>query len=358
MLAESSLESERRLRVAWQKNPFHFRAKRTWLTVLVSLGRIDEASEQLPTAQQMMPGDSALAFLDAMIRAARNEDVDIDVLMSNLPQTVVEEHVRGTLDSIRFVTQSIPPDVDRVTEYWPELAQRADQWFAEQATSVRAAGLHLPPRLCSRFGKLMPQLTGPVGTLPVSVHDTLNEIVEVHPEGSLLTLLGDIYLSRREIPEALECFDKATRTNSLVQSAHRYAAKGVVATSLHLGLVLNQDREVNLQRFLLAARTLEPESALEPSHCNAIVAGALEAGDLELARRFIGRWHELVGDKPGTQLFWNELILAQREDNLVEVVSAAGRVLQSDPHHQAAKDAKADALRRIQQSIAPQSAPE
>ncbi len=227
MLADTSPDCTQHLAAALQNNPMHHRARRMLITLQIALARFEEAHNEIETARQLYANDVDFVLLDSLTNAAlgslevaRQRIVEVDLSADEQAKWL------QFCEDIAYLTQQMPPgweDSERTKRV-------VRNYVSNYYRLLEARGIHAPPKIAARFHGLAELLDAwKIGEMPPArLQDKLSDIVEAHPEGSLLVLLGEIKLMRYDVadaaadPVALSRRRGATRRHSRhVSKSHR-----------------------------------------------------------------------------------------------------------------------------------------
>ena len=378
MLSNSSPDAVQRFRAALALNPMHHRARRLLVTMLIALGRFDEALQEVQTARQLYASDVDFALLESLIKSGKGGLADAQALIKNLrlDERLDEAEMNAWIDlcqTLDFLTQrKVVADWNTQTEEMNKVVQA----FAEKHVPLLAArGIHPPPRIGRVFTQLPEDLAHYYETKDYEpLLNTVAKAVRVHPEGSLFTLFADLQLMTMPNPEdfkraaadratferMLQPFFDSLEHPAIIKNAHVSARIGIIGWSL-LRLNYTNDeaeRAESFRMFMDAAREIAiEETAPDSRYTVVIVRGAMAAKEYAFALPWLDHWEtatyedEVVQLEKTNQILSHRITIAEDQRNWSGVVEYAQHLLKRVEDHPQALAARARAKQHLQESL-------
>jgi serine/threonine protein kinase len=360
VLADSSIDALAEFREAIRIDPYHFRARRLLLTMLISLARFDEAKFEIVAARQLFEDDAIFVLFDALVTTARGQLAQAEAMIHKL--NLNQEELQGwssLCHSVDFLTQRMKPDWSHDL---PSLVSITTDFHDRHLPLLCSWGVHFPPKLRRVFAGTLVDMTALQEGQPDPLTRRLLEIVKVHYEGSLHTLLGELQLKSNDVESALASFRRAVSYPAFISAAHTSAQLGIAAASLLIGAHQGKDPDRNLQLFLDATRQIDPQQ-VDPKHGRLFVIGAITAQDYRLAETWLKRWATFRPEdaeharRHRTEILWYRLLLAQQGSQPLKVIAFADELLAIEPKHDGALGARQQATNEIRAALDPPNDP-
>ena len=302
MLAPNSLESLAHLRQVLAADPFHHRARRMLIIMLISLARFDEALNETRTARELFPEDADFPLFEAIIHGVAGELAACGhaIERANLDKTTAAAWMDfcQTLDeaSNRLVIHGGDRGYDAGT------IKRIVRLFGQRHLPLlNQRGWHFPPRIAPRIGQLLDNIlslrASGLNTLEggEKTVELLRQLVDIHPEGSLLSLYAErleaLYnaqvgataddlqsLDPQLLNTSLDAFERSIQQPSFVKSVKTSSWIGILGSSLALAQFHNIEKEKKYRAVCSRSPTSRsPSNAAakrkRSRHCDYVATG-------------------------------------------------------------------------------------
>jgi tetratricopeptide (TPR) repeat protein len=356
LLADHSLECVAHLRDALQLDAYHHRARRLLITMLLSLAELDEAAHNARTALELCPDDINFQLLDALTTAvAGQSDIAIKRIDGiDLPEPSLDA-LRQLSRLLTHVATSLTAEPGASESDRRVLASLGIRFVDEFLPLLNDRGVVFPPRIALQFADLPAHLQAVAGTagditgeqtrrVKKQLEETLLKIVDVHPEGALLTLLGDLQLSRNDLDSARSTFRRALEVRSFTRDADQHAWMGIFTAALVQARSQAVGQESNTRAYVDAASHLDPETVGTEKRVRAVVVGLLQANEIDTVMPFADYWVATYGNRDAV---WHRAIVAQRQEDWLTVVRLCDRMLAENENDRDASNFRGAALRKI-----------
>jgi tetratricopeptide (TPR) repeat protein len=368
ILAGSSLQALGWFDRAISEDPYHQGAREMASTVLITLGRLEEAWTYLIRSEALFPEHRGFQFLLA----------NVETLRGNREEAMTRvKRIRGKLrdneaSAIQALIESYDPK--KLTEsvyfashgqtlayassflmYKPVLAfiSRPSDSADDRSTPTPALRIRTPVYF-RQFGhdlsKYLIQTMGFHRPTDVSIRE-LERLVEIHPEGSLCYLYAaalliqsqqvetrteDVDAKKSHLEKTRNAFLRALDAPSIIP-VRPLVLDGLIATELLIGMTNRSNRDSAMLadgvRHIRERLTLGPFR--EPSVVAICFRVALEANELALARFLMSDWERLAPkDK---MIAYRRAQLELRAGAFGPAVKAAQQAVARDPANEDAK---------------------
>ncbi len=342
MLAEDSVTALSHFRQAVAADPFHGRARRMVITVLLSLARIEETLIEIEKARNLFPEDAAIPLLESLAtaRQGRVEEAESIVAMA---ATSPSEH--ETWLSFCQAVGAIEFDMgdDESTVNLKSLSEFASKVVLDFRPLMLDRGLRLPPRIAAAFSGL-PELLSKKTSLKLpnrlskflmgpdpavdEIQSALEAIAAVHPEMSSMTLLGYIHLMKRELDASRDRLEEALRHRSWIPKVEQGARLNLCTVAIIRALVDQNESKKNLCVLVQASEGLDPAYVETSKAYRAIVIGLLSAREYDKAAPFVDAWLQ-CDDCDLLDCLWNKALIEEHREDWLAVVATADRILEN-----------------------------
>ncbi len=353
MLANNSEAAAESFRAALLSDPFHHRARRELVLLLISLARLEEAADESGVASQMFPEDPDFSLFQSLILALQGKLGDA---RARLRKTGLPREETGKWNSALKFVHDIPlilqvfPDADNFDP--TRLTDTGNRLNGEIVPLFAARGWVFPPRIARRFGHLLAQLAefSPTESMETATNESrqlalmLEELADVHAEGTLLLLRSYVEFSNlgilsgdfRNLDDSQisglenmrDNYRKCLDRRFLLDYDRQDVWKGIYLASMLLAQYANRDVELNRETFVDAVSHIETSESVSLPHVRAYVITLLEAGAIDQASRWSEYWVQRTGRKD-FDAFWHLMITAQRQQDWLrlEQLGREGREL-------------------------------
>ena len=348
VLADSSTEATSLFRQCTVNAPFHHRARRMLILTQMSLARLDDASDELRLARQLFPEDTDFILLDALCNAATYQ-LDAALLtlqQSGLEPTVLDQWTNACRELNQIVTH---PDIDSgMGELDTVKLSIVLNTVSEKFLPLfRQRRWRLPLQIERQFSSLLLEIPNLLESKKEQCIKAVEAIVKVHPEASLLIVLGGLQLSlcdanpanaRQEIPRlesARRYYRDALTHPGFLKHDRQMIWKAIFTSSTILGVTMGHDTEINHPQILDSAKEIQSESILKASQARTFVILTMELGDNRTADRWVDRWMELSdkSEKSWQDAVWHKAVLCQRFARWVELMHWCEVLLAVNPDY-------------------------
>jgi len=355
MLAETSPQAVAHFAAALRLDPFHFPAQGASATLLIFLGRPEEAERQLSAATVLFPEDHDLVLSRAAALALRGDAAAareyLDGMAGTLSAAELDfgRELAAALDEIAHSAAMLAAPNGRGSPL-PRLLSLLVKMQA--ADLPLGGGMRLPPRIARKLALLPPALAPLFLGKFSSFGNALTEIVEVHPEGTLYFWLGVALFAQERYDEAIAACDLAVQTPALGRGVAEMAGTTAAMCRAHLALRGQVHAEFlpaahEAVRRRMAAAPLDDFQLATVSHVFARVA--LESADYPLAREILVQWETRVG--ASLELHRMRMFVEYRAGGYQAGMEAADQVLLLAPDDAQAADVRTKALEKLKAVI-------
>lgn len=331
MLAESSPNALTQFQAALEIDPFHHRARRMTLVVLIALARFDEAQREVHTALEVFPDDQDFLLMQSLLLALRG---DFDAARTELAAIGLEEPTAKAWDSfileLGLMSQVSGPIPSQ------SIGLLGSDLDVGHFDLLAARGWHLPLKVSAAFEGIWSLLARGSSGVHEEVRDRLGRIVAIHPEGSLMVALGEQFTagattrgSVADAERARDLFLAALRQPMAIRASREYATRGVFSTTTYLALVAKKDSEENTRHYLKASREMTSSTISLPSQLRVLTISSLIADDLKLAETWAERWLERDPESPDA--VWHRAIVHDRKGEYLPVLPLMDTYLRLKP---------------------------
>jgi len=196
--------------------------------------------------------------------------------------------------------------------------------------------------------------------------NALEQVAQVHPEGSLFLIAGAIHLVKVSgvgggsqqvtmLEKSRDAFRNSLEHPGFLVRSDDMSWKGIFTTAMVLALVQRHEEELNTDYYLQASRKIPHTDITSFPHVRAFSVASLNAGDLEEADRWIRHWQTLQPDgvHKVTDAMWHRSVLEGRQNNWLAVKKNCEEILKLEPDHALAKNRLAEAIKRINDVLMP-----
>ena len=329
MLADNSPEALACFQKTLDIDPFHHRARRMLITMLLSLGRIEAANTEIDLASELFPEDIDFKIFKALVHAHRGDVAQgrdiIDQLSIDPEAKAGWSEFCNLMDKIanRLV---LHPGAMRYDER--EIHAIASEFTSQLLPLIEARGWHFPPKIGPELAPVPRLITASI-TMENSeeIVNQWRRLTKAHPEGSLLSLFGERLIAVQNltrdvnrqgfdsvnddiIRESVIALEESSKQPALAKSVHRTNWIGLYANATALALIYKVDVEENKKRMLRAATKIAPRDVANVAGLRGLAVGLLNTGQpreaesfaLEWVRRTQGKqfdavWHQLMCDR-------------------------------------------------------------
>lgn len=366
VLAEASPDAVAALRAATRLDPFHHRARRLLIVTLFSLARLDETEAELLIARQLFPEDTDFLLLDCLCTATQG---DLDIALSMLEGADLDSDSmdgwKSFCRTLHGVKDSVPMDAGVGELNTRALADLATQFLRDFLPLIRERKWRFPPKVGKRFTDLVADLPRVLQGDYQDRAAAIESLTAVHPESSLLHMLGGLRLADARIDsddreeqiryfeEAREAFQLAMEHSGFTKSSDQLAWKAIFTTSLILTHSYQHENESNRKEVLNAARHVDSTTITQPRHARTFAIMTLTLEDYDEAARWINRWVEVSNSDRKTLIdaHYHRAILCKRLENWTEVRKACDEVLALDPSFGDAIGLRDTAIRHMKEVV-------
>jgi tetratricopeptide (TPR) repeat protein len=361
LLAETSSEAVEQIRLAVQRDPFHPRANAMLVLLLLALGKLSEAREQVTVAERLFPEDPTFRVWRAQVcalegnmpgaraalkraRLGPRQMAAARALMALFHQAHGLGPLLGDPNLDLLVQLRIVSAVTRAL-----LAVRA----LDKAGKGDAAALllPLPPvllRTLRSLAPLLPPRSLLFGGSPDQLVTALQRAVRVNPHGVLYLALGLKLAERGRWTEADQAFAAATTTPSLipVEQAARFGAAGTAWALAGKGAKPNDPRRA---RAVQRTRALLARGDLKPGQAELLSRWTLLAGELDLAREISVEWERRAPEDLAP--VQRRLAVEMAAGEYGPAIKIANRILLSRPRDAEAHKQRALAIAGLRKQV-------
>jgi len=362
VLAESSPAALTALKEATRLDPFHHRARRLLTFTLLSLAQLDEAQQEIRVARELFPEDIDFRLLECLRLAAANRLPEAEALLDECQLNSGSKKAWNDFcANVRHATNDVVLDTGVGQLDMLQLLSIVGNFNANFIPLIKERGWRFPIAVGERFSNLMATLPELLTTDDKQRANAIDELVAIHPEASLLLMLGSLRLADvdprstdrenqiRLVETARETFRKAIEHPGFLKKDDQFVWKAVFTTSVVLSHSFQHDAENNLQAAVAAASKVHTATIADALDARTFSIITLNAGDLEETSRWTNRWLELVGQATESSLdaHWHSAVLSKRLENWIETKTVCDRMLKIDPNHEPAQALRETAMAKI-----------
>ncbi len=327
--SETSEEALAKFREAVNHDPTHHGARRMSLIMALSLARFDEVLEEVKLARSINPGDIDFQLIEALaLSASGDQDASLKIIeASELP---VERKVRwNSFCEFLFETANegadTAQDIDGL-DFVAEVLARFGGDFLELTMERR---WRFPAKISKQFAVLD---IAKISTMEaVDVVEMARQLVEVHPEGTLMYIAGEAELKSENPVEDFErsrdYFYRSTKTPSFVKMSKDASWLGVYVTSMILNLQLKHEPDINLEFMVEAAPFIDVTKDVNYKELTIFFIPLISRQKYDAARRFVERAIELAeNDAERSQAWWHMALIHQKQGRWQNVLECCAEV--------------------------------
>jgi tetratricopeptide (TPR) repeat protein len=306
LLADTSPKAIAHFRAALQADPFHRKANAMMGSLLLLLGRLDEAREPITFGARLFPEDPTFKVLQAVRCALQGDRAAADVLLKQAARQVTAPQVataRAMVDLFSYVhrvnkvldgaadlslarlRQEVMPAFGRL-----KAVQRGVRHEAGPATADFL--MPLPP-VFVKACRPLPAATTPMLWLNFEpMIAQLERTATVHPEGMLHFLRGVLLFQKERWAQAEQAFGAAAATPSIA-NVRKVALLGAVTSAWNSAPRPGAPGTAELKaRAHQNTRALAALGGTPGDSAGFLADVALGLGDVDLARRFVAAWEQ------------------------------------------------------------------
>lgn len=351
MLATTSAESIQYFRSTLEIDPFHHRARRMLISLLISLAMLDDARQEIQIANELYPNDDDFKLFQGLVQAAGG---DMDLAMATIKTTTLGHDAKSEW---REFYRTIDLVANRlvltrgVVGYDANLIEETVTTFvADFRPLLVRRGWHLPPVVAPIVDNLVSKLvTNPDDGSEFDYQRVqkevalLDQLIAVHPEGTLCALCGDRLLTcfnvtrdlTREqaisvLENAVVALESSARLPSFSGKLDDMRNCGAVVGSVALALNFDVDRERNLERFLENARRLDPQDISDARLTRLVTIALLKAKSFENSVAWADRWIELAGEN-NFDAIWHRIMADRWRERWFDVLRECNAAIDQFP---------------------------
>jgi tetratricopeptide (TPR) repeat protein len=358
LLAETSPDAVAHFRRALQADPFHQRANGMLGMTLLTLGRVAEARERLRFARLIFPEDPTFAVQLALAHAWEGDvpaaRAELDRVRGPLGdrQLLAAQRMVNMLQQLRGLEEVLIGDPNRVPL---ETAKRLLPVITSIAAEARAlqhpddgAGpgllLPIPPVLTKAFQQ--PLKVMPLAWFGSSARavEALDKAFQVHPDALLAFARGILVLDTEKFPEAERAFLDAAGAFSLIP-LRRVSLFAAVHCEWERASREPASRNELMARALQNTRTLLELGPPSPFQAALLAPLAIEAGELDLARRILAEWERQAPQD--LLLLKKRLAVELKAQAYGPAIAVADKYLERQPGDADVSRARTEAIERL-----------
>ncbi|MEZ6135716.1 MAG: serine/threonine-protein kinase [Pirellulaceae bacterium] len=364
ILADSSLEAAALFKQCTQTSPFHHRARRMLVVTLFSLGDLDNAMDEIRVARQLFPEDIDFILLNGLCQAAQ---LQLSESLLTIRQTGLDAGSLAQWINACEVLHSIvrQPEIDSGMGELDEiqLAITLDRISDSLLPLGRQRRWRLPLKIESQLSNLR-LLSAWLPDDRQSCIDVVEPIVAVHPEGSLLIVLGGLRLAlcdanpvqaAQEIPhleQARAAYQQALQRPGFLKHNDQMIWKAIFTSSTILSITMEHDTERNNRLLLESAAMVDCRSVTTASRARTFVIVTMRLGDFSIAGCWVDRWIELTvaGEESWQAAVWHKAVLCKKLERWADVIYWCDALLEVSPNYPEAiplRDFAVDRLRKL-----------
>lgn len=353
VLAETSPDAVKALRLATQLAPFHHRARRLLIFTTFSLARLDEAKVELHTARQLFPEDPDFVLLDSLCLAASSQ---LELSLKNVDESTLDDETRDKWKTFCRALYDLSTPTDKTGSAGElgtlHLVEIAGEFNQEFRPLIRERQWRFPPRVGKRFELL----TNDIATLLLGSNeqqgDAIERLTSVHPEGTLLTILGGLRLAEvdvrtgineqqiRQLELSRAAFRGAIDNPGFLNKTDQLSWKGIFTTSVALAFNYKHKVKENHREILEAASHVDSSTLEQAQQARTFSIVTLTLEDFEESARWLKRWVVLAQDEDDEDslidAYYHTAILSKRNNDWLGVKSNCDRVLARQPNNDSA----------------------
>jgi serine/threonine protein kinase len=302
MTATTTPDAEMYLRKALDLNPFHRFAKVDYAVLLLFRGDHERAKLQAESGSELFPEDPIFPFCLALIAAVQDDRKELDRLIekTSVPfGEATKKHLRQISDSLKKMQQLLKSDdidqigVMQILNAFTEANKLIALLNKENSTtepgkpSIRL--LSRVPRSVKGAFDLVVKSVNPLNIAKkgnLIDAELLRQATEIHPDGTLLTMLAHVYFSEGKAEEAEKAASLAIASPSFLPDFKRHAydiAGGAAALKYVQNGKKPEDLERASQYLFQAAR----HGSLRASAVALAIPVAVKSKDYAVAREIL-----------------------------------------------------------------------
>ncbi len=336
MLAERSPDAVEELKKSLEIEPLSHHPRRMLVTLLLSLAEFGEATNQLKIAEQLFPQDVDFQLLKAIVLASNDQIEDAESQLNGLQLPLKQKHnwkrLCHELHDFRATYNH------RKQEFGfnqASLSRLSKMYLDVVGPSLSERGFVFPPKIAIRFANLFHCLEEfSNGNVDLSATwPELSEVVEIHPEGSLIILDLSTLLNQDKISEAFERCKKLKSAKGFVRDSDEMLAE-IQFTSALIQFTQGDPKSDRTEIFTSGTDAvgkfedyphLINRFSKNATYCRILTIFLIESFKANIAReQLVQKWLSRLKDNPESdknQTIWFEAVVANRAGRPFDALS-------------------------------------
>ena len=355
----NSRESVQLLQQALKSDPFHYRARRMLVLLLLTLGETSESAFQSTVAREIYPQDPHFQLLGALVQFAEGTADSSEAILEQLDLSAKVKQSWATLyrlvdDLLTLTTEGKSLTVE-VSAQITQLLGPAKSHFAVLANS----GLQLPLPLTQQLSLLMETIANVEATADnegdakrdavIRIRQIVEGISQQHPEGTLLIWLGELLVAEGNLTGARDTFLQAMNEPSLLRNHAELARLSAFVMCGILGLVHETDNPENLQNALQLQADVSIDTDFPEKYMQLFAKVPLKGHVPELCRKWTDRWGEVYDKEQDVGFLYHRLHLELLDQRDADAIKICDRILAIAPEDNTALENRAAAWTRLEE---------
>ncbi len=357
LVTDITLQAHQHFQTAVTINPFHQQARMQLAYMLVFLGRLEEARQELAVTRLLFPDDETAIGMDAMIDLLEGEHeravTKIQAIAPQLGQRTTEAVVSVIQQTGPLLKKMEDPDAQfglgDLLRFYGQLVRIIIQYRdVFSAASGKDMLISMPnhPVLRRFMGKRTSVVLALTFRRYQQLADEMLEIAEGNPIDAPYALAAACHLelamshsrttpseqARTHAELASDLFEKAVHAPSIMSIITRQAKMGWVNADIALLDLLPPDSDAlakRQQQAIANTRRFSNEAVIGLEELSLYAQAAFILNDFETARGLLRRWHER--DPKELHCLRILAMIEGRSSNYYQAIVLAEEVLASQP---------------------------
>ena len=375
MLASNSPEALQHFRATLDLDPFHHRARRMLIIMLLSLGRIDQADAEINLATELFPEDIDFKLFRAIVESTNGKLKNAREIVERLKITGQEKE--GWLGFCNLMDNIANQLVLNPGAMWydaGEIRHTATEFTTEYLPLIRKRGWHFPPEIGPALAEVASLITTPVTNFNgQQIINQWRHVTQTHPEGTLLSLYGERLIAVQNVTrdasqsefasvsadiirESVSALEQSSNQPALAKSVHRTNWFGMYGNATSLALIYGVDVDENKRRMIRAAREIDPGDVVNVPGLRGMSVGLIRIEKYSEAEPFVREWIRRTEGEDYDAL-WHELMCDRWQERWYDVARKCNAALKKYPNQSSLIGLRHTAVNKLKGVVDRQSDP-